>query len=704
MQRRTAGESATMAAMNTTTPNALLQAFSAPHGLPPFGRFAASDFQAAFEASTAEHRSEVEAIAGQAAEATFDNTIRALDDAGAAYKRVAAVFWNLTSSETSPELQAAERTWAPKLAAHDAQIYLNAALFARIEALLLRRGSLGLGAQEQRLLERLHLDFVRAGAKLTGEGRARYAAIVEELAGLYTQFSQNVLAEESNWALELKTEADLAGLPDFVRQACASAAEQRKSSALGVVTLNRSLIVPFLSNSDRRDLREHAYNAWLARGGNPGAHDNTPVIRRILVLRREQAALHGHGTYSEYQLADTMAQTPAAVHALLQQVWQPAKALANRERAQLQAFASEAGQTEAIEPWDWRYWAEKVRARNFAIDDAQIKPYFSLEAMTRAMLDVAGRLFGVAFKPIADATLYHPDVRAYEVLQASSGQLVGVFLADNFSRASKRGGAWMSAYREQAFAHASQTRVAPIIVNNNNFAKAPAGQPTLLSGDDVRTLFHEFGHGLHGLLSNVRFQRLAGTSVLRDFVELPSQLLEHWAFTPEVLKEHARHVETGAPLPQELMDKMHAARRFNQGFDSVEYTSSALVDLALHQRSDADTLDLQAFEAEQLEALQMPQGIRMRHRLPHFGHLFSGDGYASAYYVYLWAETLDADAFGAFDEAGDVFDAPTAQRLHEHIYSAGGSVAPQETYRAFRGRDPDVKAMLRKRGLLEAAT
>jgi peptidyl-dipeptidase Dcp len=685
--------------MTETNP---LLSYTQPTAFPPFTSTEAAHFGPALAASTASHWSEIEAIAGNPAAPTFANTIEALDGAGMHFGLVSRLFSNLTLSETSDALQAVEREWMPKLAAHESRIFLHAGLFARVDALFAQRHTLGLNAEQLRLLERFHLDFVRAGAKFAPSARARYGAIVERLAALYTAFSQNVLKDESAWQLALRTEADLAGLPSFVRDGAAEAARERRSDALGVITLNRSLVVPFITYSTRKDLRAQAYNAWVERGGNTGPSNNYPVMQEIMGLRQEQASLHGYANYSQYQLADTMAQTPERVSALLSKVWEPAKRLFEQERAALQGVAVSLGESQSIAPSDWRYFAEKVRVARYAIDDAEIKPYFSLTRMTEAMFDVAARLFGIRFAVLPDVKAYHPDVTTYAVTDAKTGTLVGHFLADNFARPTKRGGAWMSDFRCQRGASAGgASAITPIIVNNNNFAKAPAGQPTLLSADDVRTLFHEFGHGLHGLLSNVTYQRLAGTSVLRDFVELPSQLFEHWAFEPEVLKQHALHVQTGAPIPDALISKIKAARKFNQGFEAVEYSSSALVDLALHQRTDAGSLDLAAFEIEQLKKIGMPDGIRMRHRLPHFGHLFSGDGYASAYYVYLWAETLDADAFNAFEETGNVFDASTALRLYANIYSAGNAFEPSATYRAFRGRDPDVNAMLRKRGLLE---
>jgi peptidyl-dipeptidase Dcp len=454
--------------------------------------------------------------------------------------------------------------------------------------------------------------------------------------------------------------------------------------------------VPFLTFSTRRDLRQQAYRLWKSRGAHEGGHDNRPLARRILALRQEQARLHGYANYAELALVDRMAGTPAAVRELLLRVWQPAKERALDERAELQQLARADG-IAAIEPWDWRYYAQRLRAQRYRLDEAELKPYFSLERMLEAAFDVAGRLFGLRFIERPQIETYHPDVRAFEVRRSECGQerIVGLFLSDNFARPGKRSGAWMSAYRWQSRRAGSL----PIIVNNNNFAHAPAGEPTLLSFDDVRTLFHEFGHGLHGLLSEVDYERLSGTRVLRDFVELPSQLYEHWALEPAVLKVHARHAHTGAPIPDDLLARLRAARHFNQGFETVGYTACALLDLALHERSDAGDVDLDAFENEELARLGLPPGASTYHRLPHFQHLFSSSAYAAGYYVYLWAEVLDADGFGAFEEAGDPFHAPTAQRLHRHIYATGGSVEPMAAYRAFRGRDPKIEPLLAKRGL-----
>jgi peptidyl-dipeptidase Dcp len=685
-----------VSAMDTQQANPLLRLWQTPFGLPPFAEVRAGHFLPAFGEALAAHREEIEAIAARAEPPTFENTLAAFDRSGRSLVRVEALFRNLAASETSPELQAVEREMAPRLAAHESAIRLHAGLFQRIDQLHGRRAELGLSSEQLRLLERVHLDFVREGARLSGEARARHAAIAERLATLYTAFSQNVLADEAGYRLVLRTEADLAGLPDWVRAAASGAARQCGENDARVITLSRSLIVPFLTFSSRRDLREQAFKAWIRRGGNEGPHDNRPIAREILALRNELARLHGYANYADYALVDRMAGTPAAVDGLLSQVWEPAKARAAAERDALAEMARSLGETHPIEPWDWRYYAEKVRQERYGFDDAQLKPYFSLDRMQQAAFDTAGRLFGITFVARTDIAAYHPDVRVYEV-RNRDGSAVGVFLADNYARPTKRGGAWMSAYRMQSRTDGESL---PVIVNNNNFAKAPEGQPTLLSADDVRTLFHEFGHGLHGLLSQVTYERLSGTSVLRDFVELPSQIFEHWALEPEVLERHARHHETGEPLPREMIGKLMQARRFNQGFETVEYTACALLDMALHARTDGDGVDITAFEASELARIGMPREIVLRHRLPHFGHLFSSDGYAAGYYVYMWAEVLDADGYEAFVEAGNPFDPAVAERLRRHVYSAGGTVEPAEAYRAFRGRDPVIRPMLAKRGLV----
>lgn len=683
--------------MKETAANPLLETWNTPFGVPPFEFIRPEHFVPALEEGFKAHLAEIDAIAGQAGAPTFANTLAAFDRSGRLRMRVGGVFYNLTASETSPALQAVEREMMPRFAAHESSIRLHEGLFARIDELHRRRNELGLTPEEMRLLERVHLDFVREGARLEGDARKRHSQIAERLATLYTRFRQNVLADEASFRLVLRDEADLAGLPEELRAAARAAGRGCGEGDVPVITLSRSLIAPFLTYSARRDLREKAFKAWVRRGENEGEHDNRPVAREILALRNEQARLHGYANFADYALVDRMARTPAAVAALLGRVWEPARARAAAERDALAQMARSLGETHAIEAWDWRHYAEKVRNARYGLDEAQLKPYFSLDRMLHAAFDTARRLFGISFHERGDIHAYHPDVRVFEV-RGRDGRPVGVFLSDNYARPTKRGGAWMSAYRWQS---RNGGETLPVIVNNNNFAKAPAGGPTLLSADDVRTLFHEFGHGLHGLLSQVTFERLSGTSVLRDFVELPSQIFEHWGFEPAVLKKHALHHETGEPIPDELIARLKRARHFNQGFEAVEYTACALLDMALHARADADGVDISAFEKTELERIGMPREIVLRHRLPHFGHMFGNGGYAAGYYVYLWAEVLDADGHDAFVEAGDPFDAAVAERLHRYIYSSGGTLDPSEAFRAFRGRDPRVEPMLVQRGLFE---
>ncbi|XHS77899.1 M3 family metallopeptidase [Burkholderiaceae bacterium UC74_6] len=680
--------------MTHAAANPLLEAWTTEHGLPPFGRFDACHFKPAFEAALAGHRAEVEAIAAQAEPPSFENTVAAFDRSGRLLGRIETLFGTLTSSHTSTELQAVQREMAAPLAAHESAIYMNAALFQRFDALHREREALGLTPEQRRLLERFHLDFVRAGARLGPAESLRYAQLMQELAELHTRFGQNVLADEADFRLVLQSEGDLAGLPDFVRAAARQAALDRNVSEGHVITLSRSLILPFLTFSERRDLRERAWKAWTRRGEHEGATDNREVVRDILARRKQQAALHGHACYADYVLADTMAGSREAVQGLLGRAWPAALAAAEGERQAIVDQMRELGVTHGLEAWDWRFYAEKLRQRRYALDEAELKPYFPLEAMVEAMFDCAQRLFGLSFKHRADLIGYHPDVKVYEV--SREGRLIALFLHDNFARPSKRSGAWMNALRWQARNGLNQL---PVILNNNNFAKGAAGEPTLLGYDDVRTLFHEFGHGLHGMLSNVEFERLSGTQVLRDFVELPSQIFEHWMAEPEVLQTHARHYKTGEPIPQKLLDRLKAARNFNQGYETVRYTASALIDMAIHSLTDEQAPDITAFEAQILADLGAPAAMGVNHRFPHFLHLFSGSGYAAGYYVYMWAEVLDCDGFDAFTEAGSAFDPGVAQRLLDNVLSVGNSREPGATYRAFRGRDAVVEPMLRERGL-----
>lgn len=679
--------------------NPLLQDWDGPAGLPPFAQIEPAHFIPALDAAMAAHRAEIEAVAANPAPADFANTVAALDASGRLLSRIEALFHTLAASATSDALQAVQRAVAPPLAAHASWVAMHQGVFQRLDALMEQRPRLGLASDQQRLLERLHLEAVRAGAKLAPAARERYAAIMQRLAELNTQFAQNVLADEAGYRLILKTEAELAGLPEFVRAVMKQAAAERGlEDGAHLVTLSRSHVVPFLTFSARRDLRQQAWGAWISRGEHEGETDNRAIAQEILSLRNEQARLHGHSNFADYQLADTMAQNQAAVQGLLKRVWDAALSATQLEREAVQAAALAHGLMDKVEAWDWRFYAEKVRQARYALDEAELKPYFPLDAMVAALFDCAQRLYGLRFEPRADWPVYHPDVVAYEVFDAD-GRHRAVFLHDNFARVGKRSGAWMNALR---WAHRNGQAQSPVILNTNNFAKGAPGQPTLLSLDDVRTLFHEFGHGLHGMLSETRYERLSGTQVLRDFVELPSQLMEHWIADPAVLQRHAKHYQTGAPIPHALIERIKAAELFNQGYETVRYTASALVDLAIHALEDEQAPDIVAFERQTLERLGAPADCGMNHRLPHFQHLFVGDSYAAGYYVYLWAEVLDCDAFEAFQEAGDIFDAATAQRYREQILAAGNNQEPGAAYRAFRGRDARIEPMLKGRGLIPA--
>lgn len=676
--------------------NPLLSEWTGPHGLPPFARLESAHYMPAFDQGLAEHAAEIAAIAADPAPADFANTIDALERSGRSLNRVSLVFFNLAGADTNAEIEAIERDIAPRLSRHYTKIYQNEDLFRRIDDLYRRQVDLGLGAERARVLERYHFAFGRAGAGLPAEVKARLAAIGERLAVLGTQFGQNVLADEKAFTLALDQE-DLAGLPDWLVKAAAEAAKARDLPGKYVITLSRSSIEPFLQMSARRDLRERAFRAWLGRGENEGATDNRAIAAEMVWLRSERARLLGHASYADFRLADTMAKTPAAARALLQQVWQPARTRALREAQALQEVVAREGGNFVLQPWDWRYYAEKRRKAEFDIDEGEIKPFFQLDRLIEAAFFTAHRLFGLNFTERTDLPLYHADCRAWDVT-GPDGAPVALFIGDYYARPSKHGGAWMTAFREQ---EKLDEDVRPIIVNVLNLSKPAAGEACLLSYEDAHTLFHEFGHALHGLLSDVTYPLISGTNVSRDFVEFPSQIYEHWVEEKEILQRFALHYVTQAPMSDDLIERMMAARQFNQGFATVEYTASALVDLALHSMTPDAALDVVAFERKSLDELGMPQAIVMRHRTPHFNHIFAGESYSAGYYSYLWSEVLDADGFEAFLETGDIFDPATAQRLKEHVLSAGNRQDPAKAYLAFRGRAPSVEPLLRKRGLVE---
>ena len=676
----------------TSPVNPLLGRWSGPFGLAPFARITAADYAPAFKTALAEHKAEIKAIAENPKPATFANTIEALEKSGHLLNRVCDVFFNLTGADTSPALQKIERTMAPKLSAHSSAMYLNAKLYKRIADLYARRETLDLDPEQERLLERMHTWFVRAGAQLAPADKKRVAAINNRLAEVTTQFSQNVLADEQSWRLVLDQEADLAGLSPAQVQAAARAASDAGLEGKYAITLARSSVEGFLQSANRRDLREEAYKGWTSRGERGGTTDNRALIAEIAALRMELAHIMGFASFADYALADTMAKTPTAVRDLLNRVWPAAKSKADEERLSLQERATRDGGNFEIAPWDWRYYAEKVRADRFDLDENLVRQHFELEAMIAAAFDTATRLFGLKFEEQKGLKLYHPDVRAWNVTDAS-GTHIALFLGDYFARPSKRSGAWMSSFRSQQKLRGD---IRPIVVDVLNFARAAEGQPTLLSFDDARTLFHEFGHGLHGMLSDVTYPSLSGTAVSRDFVELPSQLYEHWLSQPQVLKRYAKHATTGKPIGEAMLERLKAARNFNQGFATVEYTAAAIVDMDLHELTNLDGFDTGAFESASLAKIGMPAQIAMRHRLPHFNHIMGG--YAAGYYSYMWSEVMDADAFAAFEETGNVFSQKVAKKLREHIYSAGNRRDPMEAWLAFRGRPPEVDGLLRKRG------
>ena len=685
-------------AMNVNTDNnPLLAKWEGPYGgIPPFDRVQISLFKPALEDGIAERLAETEKIANDPAPPNFENTIAALERSGRTLTRVITLYgvWGATMS--SPEYQVVEREMAPRLASLLDQIFQNEPLFKRIEAVYNSPAKARLNAEQQRLTWVYYTNFVRAGARLNAGAKKRLSQINQQLAGLYTRFSQNVLAEETDQFLVLKSEDELAGLPQSLRDAAAAAAETKKQPGTWVIMNTRSSIDPFLTYSDRRDLREKAWRMFINRGDNGGEHDNNAIITEVLQLRAERAKLLGYPTHAHWRLENAMAKTPEKAMELMEAVWKPAVARVHEEVADMQALAGKEGSKIKIEPWDYRYYMEKVRKAKYDLDQNEIKPYLQLEKLREGIFWVAGELFNFTFTPVTNVPVAHPDVRVWEVTDKTSKKHIGLWYFDPYARAGKRSGAWMNAYRTQERVNGEITT---IVSNNSNFVKGKPGEPVLISWDDASTMFHEFGHALHGLSSNVTYPLLSGTSVARDYVEFPSQLLEHWLPTPEVLQRFALHYQTGKPIPQELVDKIKRSATFNQGFATVEYLSAALIDMKLHLAGDRK-IDPDAFERETLAQLGMPKEIVMRQRTPQFLHVFSSDGYSAGYYSYLWSDVLTADAFGAFVEGKGPYDRAVAERLRKYIFSVGNTVDPAEGYRAFRGRDPKTDALMKKRGFV----
>ncbi|WP_163849070.1 M3 family metallopeptidase [Pseudooceanicola aestuarii] len=672
--------------------NPLLSDWQTPFDIPPFDRIQDADFAPALDVALDAHKAEIAAIAENPAAPDFGNTILAYEASGETLDRVLSPFFALAGADSNAAREDLQRQFSPRLAAHMSDIHGNSALFERIATLWESRDKLGLTAEQARILYLVHRGFVRAGAALGGAEARRMKEIMGRLAALGTAFTQNVLADERAWQMALDADA-LAALPGFL-QAAARAAGEDRGAAGPVITLSRSLIVPFLQFSPDRDLREQAWRAWTSRGAGGGATDNRAAVAEVLALRQERARLLGYDSFAAFKLETEMAGTPERVRDLLMQVWAPARAAALEDQAAMTEMMAQDGVNGDFRPWDWRYYAEKRRKILHDVDETALKPYLQLDRMIEAAFDCANRLFGLEFAPV-EVPLYHPDCRAWEVTR--DGEHMAIFIGDYFARGSKRSGAWCSAMRSQARVPKVQ---APIVVNVCNFAKPAKGEAALLSYDDARTLFHEFGHALHQMLSDVEFERVSGTSVSRDFVELPSQLYEHWLEVPEVLHRFATHVETGEAMPQEMLDKVLGAATFDMGFQTVEYIASAMVDLEFHD--GAAPADPMAMQAQVLDDLGLPEAIVMRHATPHFAHVFSGDGYSSGYYSYMWSEVMDADAFDAFEEAGGAFDPQTARALEEHILSKGGSVEAAELYTRFRGRLPGPEALLKGRGLVPA--
>jgi peptidyl-dipeptidase Dcp len=685
----------TVRAESAADRNPLTDKWSGPFGgVPAFDKVKVADIKPALEAAMVENLAEYQAIASNIAPASFENTIAAMERAGSTLERVSTVYGIWSGNMSSPEFQKIESEIQPKLAAMTDKIRQNEALFQRIDAVYNSPEKSKLNAEQQRLVWVYYTNFVRSGAKLGAEQKKRLAAINQELAGLFTKFSQNLLGDEGELYMTIENEADLAGLPKDLRDSAASAAAAKKKPGAWVIRNTRSAIDPFLTYADRRRLREKAWKMFVGRGDNGDARDNNAIITQILQLRAERAKLLGYATHAHWRLENTMAKTPENAMKLMERVWPAAVARVKEEVADMQALAEKDVKGITIEPWDYKYYMEKVRKVKYDLDQNEIKPYLQLDKIREGMFWVAEELFGFSFTPVTNVPVYHPDVTVYEVKDKASGKHIGLWYFDPYARDGKRSGAWMNAYRSQ---ERLDGEITTIVSNNANFQKTKPGEPILISWDDALTMFHEFGHALHGLSSNVTYPTLSGTSVARDYVEFPSQLLEHWLSTPEVLQRFALHYETGKPIPQTLVDKINKAATFNQGFATTEYLSSALVDMKLHLAGDRK-IDPDVFERETLSALGMPHEIVMRHRTPQFGHVFSSDSYSAGYYSYLWSDVLTADAFGAFTEGIGPYDKEVAKRLTRNIFSIGNTLDPADAYRKFRGRDPNVDALMRKRG------
>ncbi len=684
---------ATLVSTACTTGNPLLEEWDTPFGVPPFAGIEDAHYLPAFRAGMEEHKAEIEAIVSDPAPPTFANTIEALERSGRALSRVSRVFYALDAAHSNDAIREVARTVAPELATHSDDIRLNADLFERVKSVYDRREGLGLDPEQIRLLEETHKDFVRSGVGLEGEAQQRLRAINAELAEHSQAFGQNLLKETNAFELHITERADLGALPASLVAAAADEARRRGHEEGWTFTLQRPSIEPFLQYSPDRELRKQIYNGYVMRGDNENEFDNRGILTRTAALRAERAALMGYETHAHYVLSDNMAETPERVYGLLDQIWTPALRVAKEERSALQEMMHADGIEGELEGWDWRYYAEKVRRARFDLDEDTLRPYFQVEAVRDGAFTVANRLFGLTFTERDDLPTWHPDQQVFEVKEADGSHL-GILYMDFFTRESKRGGAWMNSLRSQRKLDGD---VKPVVTTNFNFPPPAGEDPSLISFDDALTLGHEFGHALHGLLSDVRYESLSGTSVPRDFVEFPSQVMENWMSEPDVLRMYARHHRTGEPIPDELIRKIEAAGRFGQGFATVEYLAASYLDMAWHTLEEPREMEARSFEEQAMERIGLIRQIPPRYRSGYFQHIFSG-GYSAGYYAYIWAEVLDKDAFEAFKETS-LFDADTARRLRDEVLSRGGTRPGMDLYRAFRGRDPGIGPLLEGRGL-----
>ncbi|MDD8026231.1 MAG: M3 family metallopeptidase [Acidobacteriota bacterium] len=686
----------TQAPVPTPDVNPFFTEWTAPFGTPPFDQFKPAHYMPAYEKGMADQKAEIAAVAVSTEAPTFANTVEALERSGRLLSKVNNVFGMYTNNHTSDELQEIEQDVAPLLSKHSDDIVLDAKLFARLKAVFDQRASLSLTPEQSRLLEKTYKDFVRSGAALDEAKKAELRAINEELTVLEVKFGQNVLKEDNGFTLVIDKAEDLAGLPEDMKTGAAEAAKAKGLEGKWVFSLHKPSCIPFFQYSAKRELREKLFKAFIARGDNGNEADNKAIVSKIASLRVKRAALLGYKTHADYVLEETMAKTPAGVYKLLDQIWKPALAMAKVEAKELEALMAKDGIAGPLQAWDWWYYADKLKKAKYDLDDEALRPYFELKAVRQGAFDTATKLWGLTFTPRTDIPVYHPDVEVFEVKEAD-GTHVGILYSDYFPRPSKRGGAWSSAIRSQSAQDGK--KVTPIVYNVGNFTKPTAEKPSLITFEEATTLFHEFGHALHDLLSNVTYESLGGTNVPRDFVELPSQIMENWASDSEVIKTYAKHYKTGQPIPQDLVDKIKKSGQFNQGFTTIEYTSACYLDMAWHILTTPEEKDVRAFENAAMKTIGLIPQVVVRYKSPYFTHIFT-NGYSAGYYSYIWSEVLDKDAFEAFKEKG-LFDPATAKSYRDNILSKGNTREPMDLYKAFRGREPKVEPLLKARGLLK---